>query len=368
MPPTHPFRRAAPLLAALAVVALAACDDDGPTDPTSDRVEDLVVMSRNLYLGGDIGRVISAPTPESVPVRVTETWVEVLRNDALSRMSALADEIAAAGAHVVGLQEAPIFRIQAPGDVLQGNPVQAETVALDLLSALLAELGDRGLDFTAAAASTNIDVELPMAFSETDFWDLRFTDRDVLLVRSDLDFDDADAGTFQASAELVIGGAVPLEVVRGWTRADVRVGPDEEVRILNVHLEIPEISGPLQEAQMAESLAMMEGAGRGILIGDLNSRADGSTTASYGMARSAGFLDAWLEAGRPEAPTCCYSSDLRSAGLVSEQRIDFVLFRAPEGDLVVTDASLTGDDPGLRTPSGLWPSDHRGVVATFEVR
>jgi hypothetical protein len=31
-------------------------------------------------------------------------------------------------------------------------------------------------------------------------------------------------------------------------------------------------------------------------------------------------------------------------------------------------AYVTGNDPNERTPSGLWPSDHGGVVSTLQVR
>lgn len=361
-----PFSRLPALLVVAAAATLVGCDDDDSVVAPPAGLDELVVLSRNLYLGGDIGRVLSAPTPEDIPVRVTETWVEVLQNDGLARAAALADEIAEVRPHVLGLQEASLFRIQVPGDAIQGNPVAAEAVALDLLAALLTELSDRGLEYEVAATAENIDVELPMAFSPTEFWDLRLTDRDVLLVRSDVAFDDAAAGNFQARATVPVGGSVPIEITRGWTRADIQLGDDAEIRVLNVHLEIPEVSPELQVAQMGETLGMLEGASTGILMGDLNSRADGTTTASYALALSDGFDDAWVQAGGGAGPTCCYSSDLRSPGLVSVQRIDYVLVRG--SGLAVTDAFLVGDDPAERTPSGLWPSDHRGVGAAFDVQ
>ena len=43
------------------------------------------------------------------------------------------------------------------------------------------------------------------------------------------------------------------------------------------------------------------------------------------------------------------------------QRIDVVLVR---GGLTAGGAALVGDDKKDRTASGLWPSDHDGVVAT----
>ena len=38
---------------------------------------DLVVMTRNLYLGADFSRVIAEPNPALLPVRVAQTWAMV---------------------------------------------------------------------------------------------------------------------------------------------------------------------------------------------------------------------------------------------------------------------------------------------------
>jgi len=46
------------------------------------------------------------------------------------------------------------------------------------------------------------------------------------------------------------------------------------------------------------------------------------------------------------------------------RRIDLVLFR---GDFGVMGTGVTGDDPADRTPTGLWPSDHAGVMATLQL-
>jgi hypothetical protein len=46
------------------------------------------------------------------------------------------------------------------------------------------------------------------------------------------------------------------------------------------------------------------------------------------------------------------------------QRVDLILFR---GDLRAFHADVVGDEIPNCTSSGLWPSDHGGVVATFGV-
>ena len=34
----------------------------------------------------------------------------------------------------------------------------------------------------------------------------------------------------------------------------------------------------------------------------------------------------------------------------------------------VVKAKVTGDDPSQITPSGLWPSDHGGVISTIKIK
>ena len=49
------------------------------------------------------------------------------------------------------------------------------------------------------------------------------------------------------------------------------------------------------------------------------------------------------------------------------QRIDLVLFRGSLSDsLSAVNSDVVGDELEDRTPSGLWPSDHAGVVTTLK--
>src|SRR5262249_20114901 len=102
-----------------------------------------------------------------------------------------------------------------------------------------------------------------------------------------------------------------------------------------------------------------------ILVGDFNSRADGTGTATYSLLRSAGFDDAWSQT-HPKEPgnTFGHDANLRNTTVNFNQRLDLVLSR---GDLRALDADVVGDELADRTPSGLWPSDHGGVVATLGV-
>jgi Endonuclease/Exonuclease/phosphatase family len=100
-----------------------------------------------------------------------------------------------------------------------------------------------------------------------------------------------------------------------------------------------------------------------ILVGDFNSRADGSGTKTYSNLIEAGFTDAW-SATRPGelGNTWGHDENLLNTTVDLTQRIDLVLFR---DNLCALDANVVGDELTDRTPSGLWPSDHAGVVATL---
>ena len=103
----------------------------------------------------------------------------------------------------------------------------------------------------------------------------------------------------------------------------------------------------------------------GICVGDLNSDAAGDGTDSYDILLDGGFEDAWWDAD-PLDPGLTWGHD---ADLLNEEpdlteRIDFVLYLGTFG---VADVYLVGDADGDQSPSGLWPSDHAGVVSTLTI-
>ena len=74
-----------------------------------------------------------------------------------------------------------------------------------------------------------------------------------------------------------------------------------------------------------------------------------------------GFADGWPGA---DGLTCCHAVDLHNPNPTLTKRIDLVLTR---GALETVSAEVLGDAAADRTPSGLWPSDHAGVVATLRL-
>jgi endonuclease/exonuclease/phosphatase family metal-dependent hydrolase len=364
-------------IVSLFVVALmtAACTDSvaGP-DPgpafLSERAGPgaITVISRNLYVGTDIERIM-AVDPGQIPFAVAQAWGEILQTNFPERAEALADEIAAERPHVVGLQEVSLFRMQSPGDFLDGNAEPAEDVALDFLGVLMDALAARGLDYVAAVATTGFDIELPM-YTPGGLADIRITDGEAILVRGDVQWANPFWKNYEAFLPAPVGSAT-VPIFRGWGAVDVTV-KGITYRFVSTHLEPGELLPQIQSAQAAELLSWLGNTDLPvILVGDFNSAADGSTTPTYGNLVDAGFVDVWT-VGRQRGPgyTCCQESLLDNPVSIVDRRLDIVFYRdrttLARGRFPGSvQAKLIGDEPSDKTPSGLWPSDHAGVVATL---
>jgi endonuclease/exonuclease/phosphatase family metal-dependent hydrolase len=381
------MRRIAILLAAIVVGVLVstgvvmAASSSGSQQQTSSNKEgpSVSVMTRNVYHGvnAELVDAAAAQSPQEFFVKATAVFNGYHQRNFPERAALLAAEIEETQPDVVGLQEAVMVRTDTPAD---GPATPAEQVSLDYLQILLDKLQARGLNYTAVVQSINWDIEVPAdenADGRPDF-DLRHTDRVVTLIRTDrksgLKVLGTNSGHFQRNCTLP-SALGPIKILRGWTSVDLSI-QGKAVRFINTHLdgdcsdfdptiqfdqaqEI--IQGPVQEAK-DRNLPV-------ILLGDLNSKADGTGTPTYAelIKPEVGFADAWVEAGRDSDSgyTCCQDADLLNTAPSLEDRRDFVLFLS--GALQATDAEVVGANPADRTPSGLWPSDHAGVVADLRL-
>jgi endonuclease/exonuclease/phosphatase family metal-dependent hydrolase len=327
-------------------------------------------MTRNLYLGADMESVVRAACTGDLSALVNAAsiaWATVVKTDFPARAEALAREIEQAQPLLVGLQEVSLYRT-GPVDSSSGTSPNAHEVKYDYLKILCQELDEWGLPYKPVAVSDNFDVEFPGVTAEG-LRDIRLTDRDVILALTDpggtmLKVSNVRTANFTHNVSLPLGQtglSVPL--TRGWCSVDVTAG-DERFRFINTHLDPydNEIQG-LQGEEILNGPAKTELPV--ILLGDFNSWGDGPGTPTYGKLIGAGFKDAWSVTHRNEPGyTFGHLPDLSNTttdGFLTE-RIDLVLFR---GALSALDADVVGEELSARTPSGLWPSDHAGVVATL---
>jgi endonuclease/exonuclease/phosphatase family metal-dependent hydrolase len=350
--------RSLALASALVLLSLTSwgCDsgDDGPSGSVT-------LMSQNLYLGGDIFAVTQTSNPNQIPGVVGQIYGDALASDFAARAVSIAAAVEAANPHLIGLQEVTTYRTQTPSDYITGNTsANATTVTVDFLAILMAALADRGLNYRVASTSPNADVELPATTDGQTFFDVRYSDADVILARSDVQTSGAVEASFNQLVTVPVGG-VDQTFVRGYQHVTATIDGFTFTH-LNTHLEVGGAAAIAQQIQAAELINVMRAIDGPIAFtGDINSAADGSTTNSY--SQLTGTL---TDVGIGTGATCCQASDIRNASSTLTTRIDFVMHR---GFKSASNYDVVLDDPASRVSSGgglLWASDHAGVVATLE--
>lgn len=367
-------------LASAALLALGACDSADPSlstladasaprggarwaGPDTPALAEVAVMTQNLYLGAEILQLLDPPCSGfTLLVCVDRLYGQALASDFPARAERIADEIARVRPALVGLQEVTTYATQMPGDYLTGTTApNATAVTVDFLAVLLDALADRGLSYAAVSVNANTDVELP-AFDGQAFYDVRYRDADVVLALRDPDVSvgATTEHTFQALVTFPVGG-VPVPFLRGYQTVEATVD-GLPLTFVNTHLEVG-AAGPIQEAQAAELRAALGAvAGPVVLVGDLNSPADGSGTRSYALLTEA-LTDVFSRPNLRPEPTCCQAADLQNVPSALDERIDFVLYRgldqARKGEVVLDQLGDRVESLGTL----LWPSDHAGVAA-----
>jgi endonuclease/exonuclease/phosphatase family metal-dependent hydrolase len=328
-----------------------------------DRV--VTVMARNVYHGvnDEIFAIPGATGFTDLLVKVAAVYHGYFARNFHERAAAMAAEVEATRPDLIGLQEAILVRTQSPAD---GPATPATTVVLDYVQILLDALAARGLHYEVVVQATGLDAELPSALG----FDVRHTDREVILARADLvpadlKLSNAQAGNFSATCTLPGAVTGPIPIRRGWVSVDAKVR-GKSFRFISTHLDgdcLP-FTSLIQQAQAAELLAG-PGATRlpVVLVGDLNSSGDG-TGVTYNAVIAAGYVDAAVVAGVDDRNTCCQAAGLLNPVSLADRRIDLVLYR---GDFRVLATEVVGFDQADRTASGFWPSDHAGIVSTLEV-
>lgn len=357
-----PGRKDLVLAAVLLATSTGACkSDDGGLVGIGLPV---TVFTHNLYLGSDIMPLISIPSPDAVKDVTPLLWANVQASNFPARAKVLAAQIVAAAPDLVALQEVTLYRRQVPSDYQPGDAVpNATEVVLDFLQTLMTEIDAQGGGYVVVGEAPNVDAEVPISDGAGGVFDLRLTDRDVILARDTVQTSNFVAQNYAAKFAFMAGGAggVPIALTRGYSHVDAAVG-DAHFTFANTHLEIQAIQA-IQTAQAGELLAGLAPTHDPVLLlGDFNSSPGMN---SYPQLTGP-YRDAFDEAmtGGPGF-TCCQAEDLRNADSAANERIDLVLFR---GRFRVNDVTVPGTDPTTgRTPDGLWPSDHFGVLAHLEL-
>lgn len=345
-------------------------------DPNS-----VVVMTRNIYVGGDVDRVVEAENPSDIPILAALTFQEMLSTDFHVRAEALVDEIERSQPHLIGLQEISLIRYQSPGDAIVGGEIPAEIVLFDYFDILMTALANRGLDYYVVGSIQDADVEVPMLVSPPPnlaFDDIRLTDFDVLLARSDVTTSNVVEKNYAVTLEIP---GTPIVIPRGYVAANATVG-HKTYRVASTHLESYRINGfPYHQLQQAaELIADMQSVTRPIiLLGDFNTFPGDYT---YQLFESSGYVDAWTRNQiQPESDgfTTSHDADLRNTEIKLNKRIDLILVKSHVGlngmhNIGPVFSWVVGDELSDRVwivfggmGSWIWPSDHAGVIALLRI-
>jgi endonuclease/exonuclease/phosphatase family metal-dependent hydrolase len=383
-------RLAAPALLGAALVALAllvAGPATAKPEPAKPQPTEVKVMTRNIYLGADLGPAIEAKGVGAFVAATGEILREVTANDFPVRAKGLAKEILSKDPDLVGLQEVAEWRTGPPSleTLLGGSEPHATTVRYDYLKELLAQLNKGKTRYRAAVVNPEFDFEAPAdengvpgdgpnGLIPNAEINGRLTMRDVILAKvgAGVKVSNPKTGHFKTLLSEEISGA-KVTVTRGWVSVDATVNGSTPFHFVDTHLESfdPQTVVPSVRALQAGELVAPNGPATSnlpvILVGDMNS--DTATAVQPGDAQA---YQALVKGGMRERSTakplgCCLATALlpvADGGAASQfdHKVDHIMTRDPK-QVKVVNSSVTG-----RTPqNGFWDSDHAGLFSTLKI-
>ena len=375
-----------------AVLALAAAFLVVPAAASAAKPAKVKVMTRNLYLGADLTPGVQATDLQALVNAAGVILKQVDDNNFPVRAKGLAAEILKQKPDLVGLQEVALWRTEACTEA--PVPPKATDVKYDFLKSLMSELNKGGSRYRIVISKPEFDFEIqantdgdqntsapgcPLG-SEING---RLTMRDAILARrGSVKTSKPKAGTFKTLLQVKPAGFT-VDVTRGWTRVDAKVGKSRTFRFVNTHLEAFDSqasnhtnqntdvgNGQIREAQ-AKELFATGGPAAGklpvILLGDLNSDKKTEVKPGDGLAYKALLAVGFVERSTSNPLGCCLNSGLITAtggGAVTDfdHQVDHVMTNAARKVKLISSV-VTG-----RTPvNGFWDSDHAGLFSALRL-
>jgi endonuclease/exonuclease/phosphatase family metal-dependent hydrolase len=349
------------LIAAVAIVPVA----DAKKAKAKKGDANVTVMTRNLYLGTDLIPIATAPTRPEFEARVTAGFNQVKATNFPARAKLIAKEIKRTKPDLIGLQEAALWRTGPKND-----PAPATKVEFDYVKLLVKALKRIGLKYAVAKTTNEADIEGAASAG----FDVRLTMRDVVLVnkkRKGLKVTGRGGANYTARIPFPTQGGV-FNVLRGYAYANVKLGK-RRFRFIDTHLE-----AYLEATRVAQAQELVAPGGpvkgrRVIVVGDMNSdpnNAGGSPPGAWNVLTTSGLRDTWpaLYPTRPGYECCLKTDSLTDPPTPSpfDHRIDQIFVK---GKVRPLSAKIVGTNPAnSRTKSGLWASDHGGVVTKLQLR
>lgn len=266
------MRRFLPLLLALLLIPLPYAKAEEPYQ--------LTVMSRNIYLGADVG--VALELIPNFPAAAQFMWDQVKKTDFTKRANKLAAEAALDKPALIGIQEATTWYCKknlwsekvAVFDFLAQfiKATQATGTSYSLASFDGVDAFNPGYSIAAIPYLTKVeDPDLFLSLFGSTSAACGFTIGDAILVRDDLKKNIVQVGNTEYDATYSIVPTI-MTIYRGYTWVDFKVN-GSLVRVISTHLEsiwdenkVP--NSALQAAQLIEDL---KGAKMPLIVmGDFN--------------------------------------------------------------------------------------------------
>jgi hypothetical protein len=349
--------------------------------PNHRKSDHVTVMTRNLFLGADLGPALASTTPEQFFQANGAILRQVTRTNFPVRARGLAKEILIEHPDLVGMQEVALWRTAPPSLTPVTSGPSATTVRYDFLALLLAQLNrhhpglyravevEPEFDFEAPADENGVPNDGPGGLLANTEINGRLTMRDVILARNGTTTANPQGGHFTHLLNVTVSG-IPIAVTRGWTTVDAIVGRSRPLHFVNTHLEAfdDEAQHPSIRAQQAGELVAPGGPARStlpvILVGDLNSDRDTEVkpgdAQAYEVMAGAGFVN--RDTSNPLS--CCIESPTLMTGTAAEfdHKVDQIMTSSPS-IVQLQKADVTG----RRMHNGFWDSDHAGLASKLKV-
>ncbi|MCB0858835.1 MAG: endonuclease/exonuclease/phosphatase family protein [Solirubrobacterales bacterium] len=365
------------LIGALAFTAMAA--HPAEAGKKKKKPNTVKVMTRNLYLGADLGPAINSSGAADFISKNGQILRDVDTNNFKVRAKSLANEIKSVSPDLVGLQEVALWRTGEPSltPSISGNYV-ASTVHVDYLKELMAQLNKGKKRYRVVRVQNEFDFEAPADYDNNPATGAltlggeingRLTMRDAIIAKvgAGVQTKNAKSGNFETIYQPVISG-ITIDVDRGWLSTDVKVRNGKWFRFVNTHLEAFGDTA-IREAQAKELIApggpLRSGKLPAILVGDLNSDDDtvtGGDRLAYNALKAGGLVDR----GTQKPMSCCVKSDIltddNGARSDFDHYIDHIMTNRPSAV-----KRLKAGVTGLKPVNGYWNSDHAGVWSNLRM-
>lgn len=383
-----------------AVLALSALLVVAPLSPAQAAEESFTVMSRNLYLGADVG--VALELIPDLPAAAQFMWEQVQETDFSQRKSILTKEILENSPDVIGLQEATIWYCKAKP---WSKKVEVFNFTNELLAALngtyvIAEKeGEKafnsGYSIGPIPFLTKVnDAKTFQPLFGQNSASCGFQIGDALLIKKELKQYVNQVGNSEYDAVYKVVPTI-MEIYRGYTWADITM-QGSNVRFVSTHLESlwDENKVPMaaeQARQLVKDLQQTKSPV--VVIGDFNSDprdprpkgfanpgeqpeasdacpANSSRCNAYKVMREADFTDSGPDASDPATYTWGMNALLTGADPVRQSaaakmgnnlgftdRLDYIFVK---NGIDVLTSKIIGQNPPYGT-------DHAGVVSQLRI-